>query len=64
LLRRHGVVERDIGELLCRRVHGGRCLLERLDELLNARIGSGQPARARAARQRARLLGQRALQIG
>src|SRR6185503_15167184 len=64
LLARNGLVEIDVGEPLGRRIHRGSRLVEGLDEFLDARVGARQAARARAARERARLLGQRALQVG
>ena len=63
LLGRHGVSSVMSASRSAAGSIASRGLLEALDELLNARIDARQLARARAARERARLLGERALQI-
>src|SRR5690606_20041817 len=64
LLGRDRIGELDLGEALRGGVHrlGGK--LEALDELRDTLIGARQLPGARAARERAGLLGERALQLG
>ena len=63
LLGRHGVLQLDLGEVVGRRRHRFGRLLEVVHELLDTRVDARELARARAVRERARLLGERALQL-
>ena len=63
LLGRHRVLQLDLGEIVGRGRHRVCRLLEIVHELLNARVDARELTRAGAARERAGLLGERALQL-
>jgi hypothetical protein len=61
LLRRHGLLELHVAEIVGCRLHRVCGVLEVLHELLDFLVDARELASARARRERARLIGERAL---